>query len=88
MRDASFLMPSETCILTRYRTGMISRCLRHGESRHLIAGTVISPLWPFGEFFVARQFVAKPNQNPEQIARDQIDKRLGEAGWRQTTTLF
>ena len=22
-----------------------------------------------------------PNQNPEQIARDQIDKRLAEAGW-------
>ena len=22
-----------------------------------------------------------PNQNPEQIARDQIDKRLTEAGW-------
>ncbi len=22
-----------------------------------------------------------PNQNPEQIARDQIDKRLVEAGW-------
>ena len=25
--------------------------------------------------------MAKPNKNPEQIARDQIDKRLGEAGW-------
>jgi type I restriction enzyme, R subunit len=25
--------------------------------------------------------VATPNQNPEQIARDQIDKRLAEAGW-------
>jgi hypothetical protein len=28
-----------------------------------------------------RQFVTTPNQNPEQIARDQIDKRLAEAGW-------
>jgi type I restriction enzyme R subunit len=25
--------------------------------------------------------VTTPNQNPEQIARDQIDKRLAEAGW-------
>jgi type I site-specific restriction endonuclease len=25
--------------------------------------------------------VTTPNQNPEQIARDQIDKSLGEAGW-------
>jgi type I restriction enzyme R subunit len=25
--------------------------------------------------------VTPPNQNPEQIARDQIDKRLAEAGW-------
>ncbi|NOT73036.1 MAG: type III restriction endonuclease subunit R [Hyphomicrobium sp.] len=23
----------------------------------------------------------RPNQNPEQIARDQIDDKLGEAGW-------
>jgi type I restriction enzyme, R subunit len=27
------------------------------------------------------RFVTQPNQNPEQIARDQIDKRLTEAGW-------
>ena len=26
-------------------------------------------------------FVTTPNQNPEQIARDQIDKHLKEAGW-------
>jgi type I restriction enzyme, R subunit len=26
-------------------------------------------------------FVTTPNQNPEQIARDQIDKHLAEAGW-------
>ncbi len=25
--------------------------------------------------------VATKNQNPEQIARDAIDKRLAEAGW-------
>lgn len=25
--------------------------------------------------------MATPNQNPEQIARDQIDRRLVEAGW-------
>jgi len=29
--------------------------------------------------------VPNANQNPEQIARDQIDKRLAEAGWRVQT---
>jgi hypothetical protein len=28
-----------------------------------------------------RHFVTTPNQNPEQIARDQIDKHLVESGW-------
>ena len=30
---------------------------------------------------VAKPIVTMPNQNPEQIARDQIDKHLVESGW-------
>lgn len=32
--------------------------------------------------YFCRNFVIVPNQNPEQIARDKIDRLLEQAGWK------